>query len=61
MNQLPENSLRIYDVTLLTSYLIGLPEHNPRSTCILVTQEKWKYIAFNISFPISSLYISTMK
>ena len=25
MNQLPENSLRIYDVTLVTSYLIGLP------------------------------------
>ena len=24
MNQLPENSLRIYDVTLVTSYLIGL-------------------------------------
>ena len=24
MNQLPENSLRIYDVTLGTSYLIGL-------------------------------------
>ena len=24
MNQLPENSLLIYDVTLVTSYLIGL-------------------------------------
>ena len=24
MNQLPENSLHIYDVTLVTSYLIGL-------------------------------------
>ena len=24
MNQLPENSLRIYDITLVTSYLIGL-------------------------------------
>ena len=24
MNQLPENSLRTYDVTLVTSYLIGL-------------------------------------
>ena len=24
MNQLPENSLRIYDVTLVTSYLIGV-------------------------------------
>ena len=24
MNLLPENSLRIYDVTLVTSYLIGL-------------------------------------
>ena len=24
MNQLPENSLRIYDVNLVTSYLIGL-------------------------------------
>ena len=24
MNQLPENSLRRYDVTLVTSYLIGL-------------------------------------
>ena len=24
MNQLPENSLRIYDVTLVPSYLIGL-------------------------------------
>ena len=24
MNQLPENSLRIYDVTSVTSYLIGL-------------------------------------
>ena len=24
MNQLPENSLCIYDVTLVTSYLIGL-------------------------------------
>ena len=24
MNQLPENPLRIYDVTLVTSYLIGL-------------------------------------
>ena len=24
MIQLPENSLRIYDVTLVTSYLIGL-------------------------------------
>ena len=27
MNQLPENSLRIYDVTLVTSYLIGLQQH----------------------------------
>ena len=24
MNQLPENSLCIYDITLVTSYLIGL-------------------------------------
>ena len=24
MSQLPENSLRTYDVTLVTSYLIGL-------------------------------------
>ena len=27
MNQLPENSLRIYDVTLVTSYLIGLDQN----------------------------------
>ena len=27
MNQLPENSLRTYDVTLVTSYLIGLLQY----------------------------------
>ena len=30
MNQLPENSLRIYDVTLVTSYLIGLGDFQRR-------------------------------
>ena len=30
MNQLPENSLRRYDVTLVTSYLIGLLLHEPQ-------------------------------
>ena len=34
MNQLPENSLRIYDVTLVTSYLIGLTRHSNHLFCL---------------------------
>ena len=30
MNQLPENSLCIYDVTLVASYLIGLCQREPK-------------------------------
>ena len=29
MNQLPENSLRTHDITLVTSYLIGLGYKRP--------------------------------
>ena len=40
MNQLPENSLRIYDVTLVTSYLIGLGMSQPRAGAL------WTYCLF---------------
>ena len=35
MNQLPENSLRIYDVTLVSSYLIGLSEKIKKQSDLL--------------------------
>ena len=37
MNQLPENSLRTYDVTLVTSYLIGLGQCGHNYTVIKFT------------------------
>ena len=54
MNQLPKNSLRIYDVTLVTSYLIGLGicmiksflEANKmpfRHTALFTNKAKWVF------------------
>ena len=46
MNQLPENSLRTYDLTIVTSYLIGLRYRKSR---LAQLQRCWLSIAvFNL-------------
>ena len=56
MNQLPENSLHIYDVTLVTSYLIGL------SLDVMKVVFKHNYVFFSKKlFLISILFISNSK
>ena len=52
MNQLPENSLRIYDVTLVTSYLIGLTFLRPFVTWRVHTTQYLKSHALIIVRPI---------
>ena len=55
MNQVPENSLRTYDIILVTSYLIGLIRMMLAQHCCVqtATNLNWFYFTHcNLTYPI---------